>query len=141
MAWLFHSIAGLVVDEWACASLIWTSFIDAPSLVRADPRYLNWSTPLLRTFSYSSIMFGMYGRPWIDAADENVAFVGADFHVISSSCFLLFFNEFFEFFFTASQQIDVVGKPQGAERLPSDGHLQKSGSVKPVTPPFDIYKL
>ena len=33
MALFFHSIASLVMVEYACASLIFTSFIDVPSLV------------------------------------------------------------------------------------------------------------
>ena len=30
--------------ECACASLIFTSFTDVPSLVCVEPKYLNWST-------------------------------------------------------------------------------------------------
>ena len=40
----FHSITSLVVTEYACASLTFTSFIDVPSLLRVDHKYLNWST-------------------------------------------------------------------------------------------------
>ena len=41
MALFFHSTASLVMAECACTSLIITSFIDVPSLVSVDPRYLN----------------------------------------------------------------------------------------------------
>ena len=44
MALFFHSIASLVMAECACASLIFTSFTDVPSLVCVEPKYLNWST-------------------------------------------------------------------------------------------------
>ena len=44
MALLFHSIASLVVAECAYVSLIFTSFIDVPSLVCVDLKYLNWPT-------------------------------------------------------------------------------------------------
>ena len=44
MALFCHSIASLVEPECACASVIFTSFIDIPSLVCVDPRYLNLST-------------------------------------------------------------------------------------------------
>ena len=42
--WWYHSIASLFRTECACVSLIFTSFIDVPSLVCVDPRYLKWST-------------------------------------------------------------------------------------------------
>ena len=48
MALFFQGIASLFTAECACVSLIFTSLIDDPSSVCADPRYLNWST-------YSSI--------------------------------------------------------------------------------------
>ena len=42
----FHCIAsaGLVVVEYACASLIFTSFANVPSLGCLDLGYLNWLT-------------------------------------------------------------------------------------------------
>ena len=46
MALFFHSIANLVMAECACASLIFTSFTDVPSLVCVALKYLNWSTSL-----------------------------------------------------------------------------------------------
>ena len=47
MAVFFHSIASLVMAECACASMIFTSFIDVPFLVCVDRRYLNWLTRIL----------------------------------------------------------------------------------------------
>ena len=74
--------------------------------------------PLLPAFSIHPYV----GRwSWLDAVDDYVAFVGADFHVVSRSCSIQSFTELLEFF-TASHQIDVVGKPQVAERSSSDGH-------------------
>ena len=46
----------------------------------------------------------------LDAVDGNCAFVGADFSSLSVS-------ESLEFFFTASQQIYVVSKPQVGKKL------------------------
>ena len=39
-----HNTASLDMAECACASLIFTSFNDVPSLVCVDHKYLNWST-------------------------------------------------------------------------------------------------
>ena len=44
MALFLHSIASLVMSECARASLIFTSSTDVPSLVRVEPKYLNWYT-------------------------------------------------------------------------------------------------
>ena len=97
--------------ECACANLIFTSFIDVvPSLVCMDPRYLmNWSTS---SSVFPSPYMGL-DWSWLHAVDENVAFVGTDFHVVISSSFIQSSSELLEFF-TASQQIDVVSKPQVA---------------------------
>ena len=51
MALFFHSTARLVTAEYACTCLIFTSFIDVPSLVCVDPKYFNWST-YANTFSF-----------------------------------------------------------------------------------------
>ena len=102
--------------ERACASLTFTFFIDVPSLVCVDPNYLNWPT--------SSGVFNLINVwSWFDAVDENFAFVGADsdFHAVSTFCFLQSFGELSEFFFTVSQQLDVVSKPQVAKWSSSDG--------------------
>ena len=40
----FHNIAGLIMADCACGSLIFISFIDIPSLVYEEHKYLNWST-------------------------------------------------------------------------------------------------
>ena len=44
MAWFFHSNHRLVMAGCACASPVFTSFIDVPSLACAEPNYFNWST-------------------------------------------------------------------------------------------------
>ena len=36
----FHSIVSLVMADFVCASLIFTSFIDVPSLICVDPLLL-----------------------------------------------------------------------------------------------------
>ena len=41
MTVFFHGIAGLVMAECVCTSLIFISFIDVPSLVCVDPCYLS----------------------------------------------------------------------------------------------------
>ena len=77
MALFSHCISSLVMAEFDCASLIFTSFIDVPSLVYADLRYLEWST--------SSCVF-----PFIYMLVDGLAlmlltiiliFVAADFNV------------------------------------------------------------
>ena len=82
--------------ERTSACLIFTSCVDVPSLASVDPKYLNWAT-------YSSVFVFTHN----DAVYENFAFVGADFHAVSSRCFLQSFSELFEFF-TAS----IVAKLQ-----------------------------
>ena len=51
----------------------------------------------------------------LDDVDKNFAFDGADLHTVTSSSFCKSFSELLEFFFTASQEINVVSKPQVAE--------------------------
>ena len=96
MALFFHSIAGLVIAECACASLIFTSFIDFPSLVCVDPFEL---VHFFQRFSIHSFIHSYVGKcSWLGAVDESFAFVGADFHAVSSICFLQSFSELLEFF-------------------------------------------
>ena len=82
-----HRNDSLVMAECTCASLIFTSFNDVPSLICVvpNPKYLNWSTS-----SNTSIHPYLYigGWPWLDAVDDDFAFVGADFHAVISSCFI-----------------------------------------------------
>ena len=59
---------------------------------------------------------------WLDAVDENFAFVEADFYAVTTSSVLQTFSELLELLFTVSQQIDVVGKRQVAERSSFDRH-------------------
>ena len=40
----FRNTASLVMAEYACASQIFTSFTDVPSLAWVDSRYMSWST-------------------------------------------------------------------------------------------------
>ena len=62
---------------------IFTSFIDVPSLVCMNPKYLNWSN------SSSAVPFIHDDRwPWLDAVDEDFAFVSTDFHAVTSRVFL-----------------------------------------------------
>ena len=44
MALFIHNITSLDMAKCACACLIFTSFVDVPSLVCVDPKYLNWPT-------------------------------------------------------------------------------------------------
>ena len=60
VALCFYSTAILVLAECACASLIFTSFNDVPSLDRVDPKYLNWSTSS-RTFPFIHILVNGLG--------------------------------------------------------------------------------
>ena len=55
---LFFHTAKLVTAECAFASLIFTSFYAAPSLVCVDPKYLNWFTSS-STFSFINML--LYG--------------------------------------------------------------------------------
>ena len=73
-----------------CTSLIFTSFIDVPSFVCVEPRYLNYSHFFLCFSNHPYV-----GRwSWRDAV-ENFAFVGANSHAVTSSSFLQYFSELF----------------------------------------------
>ena len=65
-------MADLYLQSTACANMFFTSFVDAPSVICVDPKYLNWS-------SCSSIS-PFIRWPWLDAVTEDFAFVAADFH-------------------------------------------------------------
>ena len=65
----------LLALSWAecickCASLIFDSFNDVPSLVLVDPKYLNGSISS-NTLTFIHILD--CGWPWLDAADEDLA--------------------------------------------------------------------
>ena len=107
MALFSHSIASLLMDECGCASLTFTSFTDVPSLFCAQ------LSERLSVHMYVGRWF------WLDAVDENFALLGADFHAVFSRCFLQSLIELLEFFFTAYEHIDVVGKLQSG-RPPND---------------------
>ena len=104
------------MTEFARASLIFTSFKDVPSSVCVDPQVFE----LVHFFQRFSIHPYVDRWSWLDAVDENFAFVRADFHAVTSRSFLQSFSEL-EFFFTAFQQINVVSKVQVAKRSSSDG--------------------
>ena len=81
MALFFHSIAILVMVECVCAALmcrLWLVWILSI-----------WTGPLLPAFSIH-LYVGLWS--WLNAVDENFAFVGADFYALTSSSFLQPFN-------------------------------------------------
>ena len=78
---LFFQSQSLVITECACASLIFTSFVDVPSSVCADPKCLKWFTSPMQRFPFI-----------LDAVDENFAFFGADLDAVASSSFLQSFS-------------------------------------------------
>ena len=119
-------IALLSMVEYTCASLILTSFNDVSSLVFVDHKYLTQTGPLVRALFYSSIEY-IGVTPWLDAVVKDFAFVQADQNSVSISCFLQSLSELLELFFTASQHIDVVHKPQPAKWLSTDGHWWQWG--------------
>ena len=117
---------------------VWSLY---PSLFCVDLKYLNGP---LRRASYHYPYVGRW--PWLDAVEKNLAFVGADFHVVTNSSFI-HCCELLEFFFTASQRIDIVSKPPIAKRSSSDGHSRqwrvilsciicKAGALKLKFPPI-----
>ena len=61
------------------------------------------------------------GWSWLDAVDVNFALVGDDFHAVFINCFIQSLSELLQFFFTASEQIDVVGKPHVVNQSSSSG--------------------
>ena len=77
----FHSIAGLDMAEYDCASLIFTFLIGVPSFICVDPKYMNWSTASL---FHSSICWRMVPAWYFD---KNFAFVEADFQQLFSLVF------------------------------------------------------
>ena len=80
MALFFQSIARLVIAECACANLIFTPFIDVPSLVCVDPKYLSlYTSSSGLPFLHTLVWF------WLNAVGDNFAFIGADFPTVSSS--------------------------------------------------------
>ena len=124
IALFFHSTASLVMAECACASLIFTPFNVVPSLLGVDPKYLIWSTSSI-TFHSSTYWWMALAWCVLLYVDEDFAFVGDDFHTVSSSCFLRPFSSLLQFFFVASHKIDIVSKPQVAKRSSSDEHWRK----------------
>ena len=62
--------ASLIMAQSACASLIFISMIDFPSLVCVDPKYYTWSAS-------SSVFPFIYTLVFVDAVDKNFAFVEA----------------------------------------------------------------
>ena len=110
MVLLYHSIASLVMAEYACVSMIFTYlwFVWVLSI---------WIGARQSALFHSSVCERW---PWLDAVDGDFAFVSGDFRAASNSCFLQSFGKLLEFF-TISQQIDVVSKLQVAKWLFSDG--------------------
>ena len=92
--------------ECASASLIFTSFIDVPSLVGVDPRFLNC---IISSSVFPFIHVLVHGLGLL-LFEENSALVTADFHAVTSSSLLQSFSVLLKFFLTASRQIDVVSK-------------------------------
>ena len=85
-----------------------TSFADVPSLVCVEPKYLNWSA--------SSCVC-----PFICMLVDGLGLMllpRFPCRIQPSRCFLLSLRKLLQFFFTASEQVDVIGKPQVAKRLP-----------------------
>ena len=107
-----HSTASLVMVEYACIGVIFTSFTYVPSLVCMDSKY--WNDPFLLTLFHSSIY-------WPVTVDQDFVFIGAHFHALTSSCVLQPFGELLQFFSTPSQKIDVISKLYVAKRSASDG--------------------
>ena len=113
---VFHSIASLVMAESACASRIFISVTDVPSLVCVWIGI--WTGPLLPAFFHSSTCWWMvftwccwrefcFCRSWFPCRIQQL--FSPVFQWVAAGVF-----------FTASQQIDVVGKPQVTERSSSD---------------------
>ena len=66
--------------ECACACLIFTSFLGVPSLC------ISQVFELVHFFQRFPIHPNVSKWFSLDAVDENIAFVVADFHTVSSSC-------------------------------------------------------
>ena len=92
MTFFSHSIAILVMAECACAGLIFTSFIDVPSLAYANPIEVFELVHFLQRFSNDPYLCRW---SWLDAFDEkNFAFIGAVYALfIASSRYLQSFSE------------------------------------------------
>ena len=83
MQLFLHSIASFVIAECACASLMLTSFIDVPSLVCVDPRYMNWSTAS-RVFPFFHMLVDGLG---LMRLTRGLLLSGVDFHAVTSNSF------------------------------------------------------
>ena len=106
----------LVMPEWASASLTFTSFDDVISVVRVDPKYLNWSTSP-NTFPFIRILVGGFGLMLL----TRILLFRSRFIFRKMQRFLQPFSELLQFFFAASQMTDIVSKRQVAKRSSSDG--------------------
>ena len=84
MALLLQSTASLVMAQCTCASLIFTSLNDAPSVVCMEPKYLNES------ISPSTFLFTQI---FADGLNEDFAFVGEPISIpYSAAVFSSFFR-------------------------------------------------
>ena len=90
MALFFHSIASYVMAECACPSLIFTSFTDVPFVFGLCGYKVFELVPFFCVFPFTYVLVDGLG---LIAADENFAFVRADFHAVCSCCFLQSFSE------------------------------------------------
>ena len=105
--------------EFACLSPIFTCFIDVPSFVCVDPKYLKWSTSSSVLHS-SIVLLDCLGLILL-----TILLLLELMSAVSSSCFHQSLSELLEIFFTVNQQIDDVGKPKVADWLSSDGHRRQ----------------
>ena len=121
MAVFPHSIAGLVTADYDCARLIFTSFIDVPSLVCVDPRYMNWSTSS-SVFPFIHMLVDGLGLMLLTkmllSELISMPYLATIFSSLSASWVLQV---------TAFQQINVVGKQKVAKLLSTDGHCRQWG--------------
>ena len=97
-----YRLLASTMTECACASLIFVSFTDVPSLVCVNPSYWNGST----SSRGSPVIHIFVDGLGLMLLTRILTVVAVDFHAVTSSSFLQSFNELLEFFFTASQQIE-----------------------------------
>ena len=96
----FQSIVSLFLAEDACASLIFMSLVNIPSLVCVDPKYVSGTTSS-NAFPFIHILVDDH---CLMLLTRILLFVGANFHGISSSNFRQPFGELLVFSFTASEK-------------------------------------
>ena len=105
---------------------LYTSFIDVPSLVCLDPKYLNRST----SFSVFCIHPYVGKWSWLDVVDENFAFVEAEFHPYPAAVFASISVSFWSSSsLPPSRSMSSANRKLQSGRSPMDAEVSKTSAL------------